>query len=84
MFRDIELAKVDMSFGSIVSEDGQELLPAAVLTIVAVGADIPTLQDDPVAMLSLMMEQVSKRYEEGLIVPEKTYDAREQADGTPK
>lgn len=87
----IELMRVDLSFGvtQVVDKHDESVVlseePTAVLTVVACGAGVPALQDDPVEMLRIMMQQISDRYSEGMIVPEKTYDYRsEQADGSPE
>lgn len=78
MSRDIELGKVDLSFGVLATEDGEPVVPVAILTVMAIGNDVPTLQDNPLEMLAVMMEQIAARHEEGLIKPTKTYDVREQ------
>lgn len=82
--RDIELMKVDMQFGTLVDAENNDKLPVVMLTVIAVGQDVRTLQDNPVEMLGILMDQIAARHSEGLINPVTAFDRREQADGTPE
>ena len=84
MEQDITLAQVDMSFGAVLDAEGNDVVPAVVLTVVAVGEDVAKLSEQPVEMLGILMEQIAARHSEGLINPVKTFDSREQADGSPE
>jgi hypothetical protein len=78
----MELAKVDLQLG-VAYQEGHEAdsLPVAVLTVVVVGNEIASLHDKPLYVFNEINRLLCEADAEGMIMPEKFSDSRDQADG---